>query len=191
MIEALEAYLATAPPAAPRFEEPAGSGPGMTSARAGGSPAGAAPADRGRTRTRQGCRTDQGEDTAHDSRLRDRHGTRARRTTHERPLVTACSTPSKTCARSGTSRASPGTTRSPAITRKTTWTRWSTWSSTRSWEWTSCPRRWGRSAGSARRTTDALARVPHRNPWKPGSRDHARVTADSRKRSPRSPTWNR
>ena len=37
MIQALEAYLATAPPTAPRSEEPAGSGPGMTSARAGGS----------------------------------------------------------------------------------------------------------------------------------------------------------
>ena len=37
MVQALEAYLATAPPTAPRFEEPAGSGPGMTSARTGGS----------------------------------------------------------------------------------------------------------------------------------------------------------
>jgi len=37
MVQALEAYLATAPPTAPRFEEPAGSGPRMTSARAGGS----------------------------------------------------------------------------------------------------------------------------------------------------------
>jgi hypothetical protein len=36
MVQALEAYLATAPPTAPKYEEPAGSGPGMTSARTGG-----------------------------------------------------------------------------------------------------------------------------------------------------------
>lgn len=43
MVQALEAYLAAAPPTAPRSEEPAGSGPGMTSARAEGSAQAPAP----------------------------------------------------------------------------------------------------------------------------------------------------
>jgi hypothetical protein len=38
MLDSLEAYLALAAPAAPRVEEPGGSGPEMTSARVGGTP---------------------------------------------------------------------------------------------------------------------------------------------------------
>lgn len=41
MIDSLEAYIALNAPAAPRIERPDGSGPDMTSARVGGSPAGA------------------------------------------------------------------------------------------------------------------------------------------------------
>ena len=175
MIDSLEAYLALNAPAAPPVEAMGVSSPGMTSARVGGSPAGADrdQAEPARTRIKariaQRLRSQTRPTILH--RFRRLHGTEIEPgariiSAHSSRLQHALKDLHKKWDITRESWAD----QVAQDLKKTTSTRSSTWSSTRSWEWTSFPNRWGRFVASARRMTDAADQPSN---LKPRLRQHA------------------